>query len=418
MQNSVGLSPQLLSQAFPFHVAFRADGQVLQAGGVVARLCPKLVPGRPITDAFRIDRPNIELTFEAIRQHARTVFVLEAADRSFKLKGQMMYLDESQTMLFLGSPWITNLTALDDLGLQLNDFAVHDQVVDCLFLIQAQQAALSDVRKLASQQSVKLAQQQATLLEVEKVARERLEKELELARQIQLGILPRQLAADGLELAACMTTAAEVGGDYYDVLPVDGGCWIGIGDVSGHGVNSGLIMLMVQSVIAALVAKDPAASPRTAVTILNRVLFENIRHRLIKDDFVTLSLLRVSNRQIVFAGAHEHFLVCRARTGITEAVATPGTWLGVVPDIANFTTETTLDLEVNDLVVLYTDGITEARNARGEQYGLERLRAAVQHHRQATLEQIRDDVLRDVSAWTSKRDDDATLVLVRRTAPS
>jgi serine phosphatase RsbU (regulator of sigma subunit) len=418
MQDSVGLSPQLLSQAFPFHIAFRADGQVMQAGGVVTRLCPKLLPGRPITDAFRIDRPNIKLTFDAIRQHARTVFVLEAADRSFKLKGQMMYLEESQTMLFLGSPWITNLTALDDLGLQLNDFAVHDQVVDCLFLIQAQQAALADVRRLASQQSVKLAQQQATLLEVEKLARERLEKELELARQIQVGILPRQLVADGLELAAYMTTAAEVGGDYYDVLPVDGGCWIGIGDVSGHGVNSGLIMLMVQSVIAALVAKDPAASPRTAVTILNRVLFENIRHRLIKDDFVTLSLLRVSNQQIVFAGAHEHFLVYRARTGITESVATPGTWLGVVPDIDNFTTETTLDLEVDDLVVLYTDGITEARNARGEQYGLERLQAAVQHHRRAPLEQIRDSVFRDVSAWTAKRDDDATLVLVRRTDAS
>src|SRR4029079_5939062 len=162
----------------------------------------------------------------------------------------------------------------------------------------------------------------------------------ELARQIQVGILPRRLTAVGFELSACMTTATEVGGDYYDVLPIDGGCWIGIGDVSGHGVTSGLIMLMVQSGVAALVARDPTASPRDAVAIVNRVLFENIRHRLLKDDFVTFSLLRVSQRRIVFAGAHEEFIVMRGKSKQVDLVATPGTWLGVLPDIQQFTTET------------------------------------------------------------------------------
>ena len=412
---SVALSPALLAQAFPFHIAFRADGRVVQAGDVLTRLCPKLVIGKHLTEAFHLERPEIELGFDAIKHHARTVFVLQAIDSTFRLKGQMMYVEESQLMLFLGSPWITELSELTERGIQLSDFAVHDQVVDCLFLIQAQQAALSDVRKLASQQSVKLAQQQATLLEVEKLARERLEKELELARQIQIGILPRQLIAEGLELTACMTTATEVGGDYYDVLPVDGGCWIGIGDVSGHGVTSGLIMLMVQSVIAALVTKDPHASPRDAITVLNRVLFENIRHRLIKEDFVTLSLLRIADHRVVFAGAHEHFLVCRARTGIAEPVVTPGTWLGVLPDIGRFTTETTLDLERDDLVVLYTDGITEARNTSGEQYGLDRLGEAVQrfHRKRTPIEEVRDGLLDEVTRWTAKQADDATLVLFR-----
>jgi serine phosphatase RsbU (regulator of sigma subunit) len=411
---NVGLSPQLLRQTFPFHIAFRADGSIVQAGPVIERLCPELTGARPIGEVFRIERPSLALDFATIRQHPRTVFVLEAFSRPLRLKGQMLFVEDEDLMLFLGSPWISDLTNLAELGIELNDFAVHDQVVDCLFLIQSQQAALGDVRKLASQQSVKLAQQQATLLEVEKLARERLEKELELARSIQVGILPRQLAAEGFELTACMTTATEVGGDYYDVLPVDGGCWIVIGDVSGHGVTSGLIMLMVQSVIAALVAKDPSASPRDAVTVLNRVLFENIRHRLIKDDFVTLSLLRVQDRRITFAGAHEQFLVCRARTGMTEPVNTPGTWLGVLPDVARFTTETTLELEPNDVVVLYTDGITEARNAGGEQYGLERLGAAVQRYRNKPLEDLRDGVLDDVARWAARREDDATLVLLRR----
>ncbi len=411
---TVGLTPELLNQTFPFHVAFRSDGTIVQAGPVIGRVCAELVIGRSIRDAFRIDRPQLDLTFDAIRAHPRTVFVLEGLESKLKLKGQMLYVEQDDLMLFLGSPWISELEELNAHGIKLDDFAVHDQVVDCLFLIRAQQAALSDVRKLASQQSVKLAQQQANLLEIEKVARERLEKELELARQIQVGILPRHLAAEGLELSAMMTTATEVGGDYYDVLPVQGGCWIGIGDVSGHGVTSGLIMLMVQSVIAGIVAKDPEASPREVVTILNRVLFENIRHRLIKDDFVTLSLLRVSSRRIVFAGAHEQFLVCRGKTGIAERIATPGTWLGVVPEIGKFTTETTIDLEPNDLVALYTDGITEARNTKGEQYGIERLGAALESFHGQPIEAVRDGVLDEVARWTSKVDDDATLVLLRR----
>jgi serine phosphatase RsbU (regulator of sigma subunit) len=412
--SGIGLSPELVDRAFPFHVAFRSDGRVLQVGSVLQRLCPALA-GSVIGDTLQIVRPQpMPFDFELIKHHPRTVFVMQVLNGTLKLKGQLTPLNGGEMMVFLGSPWITELSELATLNLQLGDFAVHDQVVDCLFLIQSQQTALADVRRLASQQSVKLAQQQAALLEAERLARERLEKELDLARQIQVSILPRTLVADGLELAACMTTATEVGGDYYDVLPIDGGCWIGIGDVSGHGVTSGLIMLMVQSAVAGLVARDPNASPRDAVTIVNRVLFENIRHRLLKDDFVTFSLLRVSDRRIVFAGAHEHFLIVRNGSKRVESIATPGTWLGVLPDIARFTTETVVDLEPNDLVVLYTDGITEARNGRGEQYGFDRLCAAVERFRDDPIEQIRDSLLAEVSQWSPNREDDATLVLLRQ----
>ena len=389
--SGIGLTPEQVDQAFPFHIAFGADGRVVQLGSVLNRLCPGLAGGR-IGDAFRIERPQpMAFDFDAIRQHPRTVFVLHHVSGTLRLKGQMLPLDP--LMLFVGSPWITDLSELASLDLRLGDFAVHDQVVDCLFLIQAQQA---------------------TLLEVEKLARERLQNELELARSIQVDILPRRLAADGLEVSACMMTATEIGGDYYDVLPIEGGCWIGIGDVSGHGVTSGLIMLMVQSIVAGLIAQDPARSPREAVTILNRVLFENIRHRLLKDDFVTFSLLRVVRGRVVFAGAHEQFLVCRGRGGCAEPIATPGTWLGVMPDIDRFTTETHLDLEPGDLVVLYTDGITEARNERGEQYGIERLGATVERYRDQPIEAIRDHVFAEVDRWAIRRDDDATLVLLRQ----
>lgn len=416
--SGIGLSPELVARAFPFHIAFGPDGRVLQVGPVLQRLCPALA-GSAIGDSFSIVRPQaMPFDFDLINKHPRTVFVLQLVTGTLKLKGQMMLLDDGPLQLFLGSPWITELSELTTLELQLNDFAVHDQVVDCLFLIQSQQTALADVRRLASQQSVKLAQQQSALLEAERINRERLEKELDLARQIQVSILPRQLIADGVELAACMTTATEVGGDYYDVLPFDGGCWIGIGDVSGHGVTSGLIMLMVQSAVASLVARDPHASPRDAVTIINRVLFENIRHRLLTDDFVTFSLMRVAHGRVVIAGAHENFLVVRNRTRRVEQIETPGTWLGVVREIGQFTTETIVDLEPNDLLVLYTDGITEARNDQGVQYGFDRLCAVVERLYDQPIEQIRDRVLADVTEWSPNREDDATLVLLRQaTAP-
>ena len=89
--------------------------------------------------------------------------------------------------------------------------------------------------------------------------RERLEKEMEIAARIQTSILPRDVSVAGLEIAAAMQPATEVGGDYYDVVPVDDGCWLGIGDVAGHGLGTGLVMLMMQSGIGALARKLPDA---------------------------------------------------------------------------------------------------------------------------------------------------------------
>ena len=107
--------------------------------------------------------------------------------------------------------------------------------------------------------------------------RQRLEKEMEIAARIQTSILPRDVSVAGLEIAAAMHAATEVGGDYYDVVPVDDGCWIGIGDVAGHGLGTGLVMLMMQSGIGALARKMPDAAPRDLLLALNTMLVENVR---------------------------------------------------------------------------------------------------------------------------------------------
>ena len=103
---------------------------------------------------------------------------------------------------------------------------------------------------------------------------------MEIAARIQTSILPRDVNVAGLEIAAAMHAATEVGGDYYDVVPVDDGCWLGIGDVAGHGLGTGLVMLMMQSGIGALARKMPDASPRDLLLALNTMLVENVRVRL------------------------------------------------------------------------------------------------------------------------------------------
>jgi serine phosphatase RsbU (regulator of sigma subunit) len=242
---------------------------------------------------------------------------------------------------------------------------------------------------------------------------ERLRKEIDLAQHIQTSILPRTLDVRGLTIAATMIPTSEVGGDYYDVLPIEDGCWIGIGDVSGHGLDAGLMMLMTQSVVAALVARDPSASPVDVLCALNEVLFDNIHNRLMRDEHATLTLLRYDRGgSVVFAGAHEEIIVFRAGEGRCEVVPTPGTWVGGRRDIRRGTVESSLRLAHGDVMLLHTDGVTEIRDGRGEPFGLERLCAEFERVHDDAPQKIVDHLVQAVGTW-GDADDDVTLLVFR-----
>jgi sigma-B regulation protein RsbU (phosphoserine phosphatase) len=242
---------------------------------------------------------------------------------------------------------------------------------------------------------------------------ERLHKEIELAQRIQISILPQSLTVPNLELVATMLPAKEVGGDYYDVLPVGRGCWIGIGDVSGHGLDAGLIMLMTQSIVAALVTRDPNAAPRDIICVLNEVLVENIRSRLRRDDHVTFTLLHYDESgSIVFAGAHEDMIVYRVKEKRCELVPTLGTWLGGRRDVAAATVDSSLSLHAGDVLLLYTDGVIELRNRAQEQFGIDRLCAGLEEVHDQSLARIRDHLLLRIGEWGTA-DDDVTLLVAR-----
>lgn len=248
----------------------------------------------------------------------------------------------------------------------------------------------------------------------ERVERERLQQELEIAARIQSSILPRDVRVDGLEVVATMEPAAEVGGDYYDVLPFEGGAWIGIGDVAGHGLRPGIVMVMLQSVVAGVAALAPETRPRDLIHVVNQVLYDNVRRRLEQNEHATLSVIRYEkNGKLSFAGAHEDLIIWRAASGRCDAIPTDGTWVAATQDIDAVTHDQTAQLCKGDVLVLYTDGAIESQNAQGERFGMERLIAEVEAVGHRPVAEIRDQVLAKLRAFAPHRDDDVALLVAR-----
>lgn len=145
------LIPDLFTEIFPFHLVFNRNRKIIQVGDVLQKVYPELSVGSQLEQYFSIDRPNIVMEFDQIRKRTRSLFLLESLQNGMKLKGQMVYVEQSDILFFLCSPWVTDISSLKSYGITLSDFAIHDPVVDFLFLLQAQNTALSDAKKLTDE---------------------------------------------------------------------------------------------------------------------------------------------------------------------------------------------------------------------------------------------------------------------------
>jgi sigma-B regulation protein RsbU (phosphoserine phosphatase) len=239
-------------------------------------------------------------------------------------------------------------------------------------------------------------------------------QENEIASRVQASILPGEVDVEGLAISARMLPAEIVGGDYYDIIPVEGGCWLAIGDVAGHGLAAGVIMLMIQSAVQSLVRLSPRASPRDLVVALNGALYENIRNRMDRDEHVTFCLARYSaDGGLVFAGAHEHILICR-EDGRCDDILPDGTWLGLIEDVSTVTPETKVQLGPGDLMLLFSDGVIEADDGKGTRFGLPRLRNLLVENRERSPQEVRNAIFDAVLRWSGTApDDDVTLLVIR-----
>ena len=246
----------------------------------------------------------------------------------------------------------------------------------------------------------------------------RLATELDITRQLQQMLLPRERelgSIAGLDIAGFMEPAEEVGGDYYDVLKYNGNLKIGIGDVTGHGLESGVLMVMVQTAVRTLLCNNET-DPAKFLSAVNRTIYDNVQ-RMNSDKNLSLSLLDYKQGQLYLSGQHEEMIVVRA-DGSLERIDTIdlGFPIGLEEDIDDFISHTQVQLHPGDVVVLYTDGITEAENLGGEQYGIERLCEVVRDNRQQSAEQIKQTVLDNVRSHIGQQKvyDDITLLVLKQ----
>ncbi|HNJ03086.1 MAG TPA: SpoIIE family protein phosphatase, partial [Leptospiraceae bacterium] len=231
-----------------------------------------------------------------------------------------------------------------------------------------------------------------------RLARDALWGEMEIAKRIQTALLPPDHGISGYEIAAVMVPADEVGGDYYDILDFGDKKWITIGDVSGHGVESGLIMMMTQTSVKSMVSNDPMASPAAVLSHVNTVLKENIS-RLGADRYMTISALSLNGKTMVVAGKHQDIFIYRKKSRHIETVHTHGAWIGILDDITDFLTDQEVALDVGDIILLFTDGITEAENKEGDMFGEERLNDKLNEYANLPVKEIMNNILRDVTVF-------------------
>jgi PAS domain S-box-containing protein len=247
----------------------------------------------------------------------------------------------------------------------------------------------------------------------------RMSAELEVTQRLQQMMLPRDEEMRqilNMDISGTMEPAAEVGGDYYDVIHKDGNVVIGIGDVTGHGLTSGVIAIMVQTAVRTLLASGQYDSNKF-LRVLNRVVYDNV-HRMQCDRNLTLSLLHYYDEHVTISGQHEEVLVVRA-DGALERHDTLnlGFPLGLEEDISGLIGEATVPLRLGDVMVVYTDGITEAVNGSGDAYGIERLSEAVKTSHGRPANTIRENVLSSLHEYVGGQQllDDVSLLVIKPT---
>jgi serine phosphatase RsbU (regulator of sigma subunit) len=198
--------------------------------------------------------------------------------------------------------------------------------------------------------------------------------EMALAHKIQTVLLPPDGKYGEYEVSATMKPAEQVGGDYYDVFEHDEKVWVLIGDVSGHGVSAGLVMMMVQTAVRSVVMtasrQGKELSPARLLAAVNATVSHNLK-RVGGGVYMTITALRLDGRRVQYAGLHDAPLVYRTQTQQVERLDSQGVWLGLVDDIGPLLEDRTFELAPEDMLVLYTDGLVEARKDNDDLLGLE-----------------------------------------------
>lgn len=246
-------------------------------------------------------------------------------------------------------------------------------------------------------------------------AREHFERELEIARSVQQRLLPQGAPPiDGAQLTGTCLPAYEVGGDYFDYFRLDENrIGIAIADVSGKGTSAAFYMAEMKGMMSSLA--PVVDSPKRLLEIVNHRLYKKIDRRV----FATMiyGIWDCRTNEFLFVRAGHNALLLKRANGETELLVPQGIGLGLADSefFHRYSDEIKLGLESGDTILLYTDGISEARNDLREEYGEDRLVQLLDRLNGVTLDEMQQRILQDVSQFSQNQaqHDDITMVLLK-----
>lgn len=241
----------------------------------------------------------------------------------------------------------------------------------------------------------------------------RINKSLAIAEKIQKHLLPRNLPQiPGLDVYVKSRPSDEIGGDFYQILNLPGATLLAIGDVAGHGLPSGMISIILDTLLHAF----GELKPKDLLIEMNKILYKRIDPSL----FSTLLILYWDHEEekLMFSSAgHGYMLRFDDNRKILYARKSGGIALGMIPDIAPLIKEEGMVFLPGDTLVLCTDGITDMRNVQGETLGIQNFHKIVSSHAPLTsAKAVFDEISRDILSFasTTKQTDDLTLMVLKR----
>lgn len=249
------------------------------------------------------------------------------------------------------------------------------------------------------------------------IQNERYQEELKIAQRVQKALLPAKLDhPDSFEICAFSNAADEVGGDYYDTYKLDENRYVLIiGDVSGKGTSAAFHMSQMKGVFHSLIQLN--LSPAQFMIKANSALSKCLE----KNHFITASifLINISEQKICHSRAgHIPTLVYKAKEGKSEFMFFDGLGLGILRNkqYENHVQEKTFNYETGDILVLITDGIVEAKNQKGHQFGFERIRSLVEIHHTKSPQEIQNQLIDSLHVFVGGDgmiDDDYSMMVVK-----
>ena len=236
-------------------------------------------------------------------------------------------------------------------------------------------------------------------------------RDLQIARRVQEALIPvATYNTSQIEIRSAYIPSATLSGDFYDYFPQDGSLYIFVADVSGHGLPAAILVSLLKSYIHTEATVD--RSPAQFLAHLNDFLFSVS----LPSQFATAQLFRVNrdNRELVYANAaHPAFLLHSRQNRRTDIHEHPGNLLGAMPGMSF--EEKSLSIAAGDTLFLYTDGLTDMRNAAGEFYSIDRIARMLEEGRDSAIDDLNRRIYEEVSGFAAIEEfrDDIAYVLAR-----